>query len=180
MRARARPPPRGLGLAERDLLRAFPEGEAAELWQLLRALDERCEVVRPQMPGLRRERAVAVRKEQLGLALPARVERELARVRVGGGVLGADPEVAVAPRDPVRLAAPAAVDDPVVERQRRLERRDGLRCELLLPPGDEAHSRCDDLEHGETLPALRRDAKAERDEHDASRTSSRERARRFI
>src|SRR4029079_9832654 len=98
-------------LPERDRLRALPERQPAELLQLLLALDEGGEVVRPEVPGLARERAVAVREQQLGLALPARVERELAGVRIAGRVLGTDPEVAVAPRDPVRLAAPAAVDD---------------------------------------------------------------------
>src|SRR4029077_19039369 len=103
-------------------LRAFPEREPAELLQLLGALDHRREVVRPEVARLRGEAAVAVREQELRLALPAGVERELAGMRVGGRVLGADAEVAVSPRDPVRLAAPAAVDDPLVHREARLER----------------------------------------------------------
>src|SRR4051812_5767980 len=99
------------------------------------------------MPCLRGERAVAVWKEQLGLALAAGIERQLAGVRVRGRVLRADAEVAIAPRDPVRLAAPAAVDDPVVERQARLEGGDRLRRELVLPAGDEAHPGSDDFQH---------------------------------
>src|SRR5205823_3776967 len=101
-------------LAERDLLGAFPEGQPAELGQLLPPLGQGGEVVGPEVPGLRREGAVAVREEQLGLALPARVERQLARMRIRGRVLGPDPEVAVTPGNPVGLAAPAAMDDPVV------------------------------------------------------------------
>src|SRR3954469_20338849 len=127
-----------LPLAEGDLLRALPQRAPAELLQLLLPLDERREVVRPQVPRLRCERAVPVGEQQLGLALAAGVEGELARVRVRGRVLRPDPEIAVAPRDPVRLAAPAAVDDPVVEREDRLERLHRLRREVLFPARDEA------------------------------------------
>src|SRR5207302_914413 len=88
-------------VAELNALGAVPQRELAEPRQLLRAFDDRREVVRPQLTGLRREVAVAVRHQQLGLALPARVEGELAGVRVRRRVLRADAEVAVAPRDPV-------------------------------------------------------------------------------
>src|SRR3954464_11048510 len=98
-----------LPLAEGDLLRALPQRAPAELLQLLLPLDERCEVVRPQVSRLRCERAVPVREQQLGLALAAGVERELAGMRVGGRVPRPDSEIAFAPRNPVRLAAPPAV-----------------------------------------------------------------------
>src|SRR5579862_3676234 len=94
----------GLRLAERDGLRALPEGQLAECRELLLALDEGGEVVGPQLAGLRREVAIPVGEQQLGLALAARVQRQLAGVGVRRRVLGADPQVAVAPRDPVRLA----------------------------------------------------------------------------
>src|SRR5919204_5072254 len=139
--------PRRSDLAEGDGLRAFPERAAAELLQLLLPLDERGEVVRPKLAGLRGERAVPVGEEQLGLALTARVESELARMRIRRRVLRADPELPVAPRDPVRLAAPAAVDDPIIEREDRAERGDGVRRELLLEAGDEAEVSGKDLEH---------------------------------
>src|SRR5262249_26155318 len=111
-----------LDLAERDRLRAVPQRQAAELGKLLLPLDERREVMGPERARFRGEVAVAVRKEQLRLALSAGIQRELAGMRVRRRILGADAEVAVAPRDPVRLAAPAAVDDAVVERQDRSER----------------------------------------------------------
>src|SRR5436305_13263198 len=106
-----------LGFPERDRLRAFPERLLAERRQLLEPLDERGEMVRRELARLAREVAVAVREEELGLADTARIERELTRMRVARRVLGPDPEIAIAPRDPVRLAAPAAMDDPVFERQ---------------------------------------------------------------
>ena len=76
--------------------------------------------------------AVAVREEQLGLADAAGVEQQLARRRVAGRVLGPDPELELAQGDPVRLAAPAAVDDLGLERQQPPERRDGRRRGLVL------------------------------------------------
>src|SRR3954451_11940317 len=107
-----------LDLFERDRLRALPERQASELGEVLAALDDSREVVARKRAGLRAEGAMAVREEQLRLRHAARVEQQLARRGVDGGVLGAvDAELAVAPRDPVRLAAPAAVDDPVVERE---------------------------------------------------------------
>ena len=67
--------------------------------------------------GLRREAHVAVREEDLGLRDSARVEHDLAGVRVAGRVLGAEPEVEIAERDPARLSAPADMDDPRLERK---------------------------------------------------------------
>src|SRR4051794_37158555 len=108
-----------LDLAERDRLRSLPERQATELGEPLAALDHGREVVARERAGLRAERAMAVREEELGLGDAAREEQQLAGRRVAGRVLGADAELAVAPGDPVRLAAPAAVDDPVLERQDR-------------------------------------------------------------
>ena len=124
-------------LGEDDLLRALPEHAPAELAQLLVALDDRGEVVARERARLARERDVAVREQQLGLADAAGEDDQLARARVARRVLGAEPEVEVAPRDPAALAAPADVDDPRLERQQRAERRDRLRRGLLLEARDE-------------------------------------------
>ena len=80
-----------IGLAERDRLRAFPERQATELLEVLCSLDERGEVVRPQLAGLALEVAVAVGEEQLRLALPARIQGQLSRVRIRRRILGPDP-----------------------------------------------------------------------------------------
>src|SRR5207248_3404975 len=74
-------------------------------------------------------------------------ERELAGVRIRRRVLGADAEVAVAPRDPVRLAAPAAVDDPVLEGKDRPECGHRPRREFLLEARDEPQAGGGDLQH---------------------------------
>src|SRR6266568_9519716 len=144
-----RTPPAGRAsdFAKRDRLCAFPERPAAELLELLLPLDERREMVRPQVSRLRCEGAVPVGKEELRFALTARVEGELAGVRVRGGVLRPDPEVAVAPGNPVRLAAPAAVDDAVVEREGASERRHGLRRQLFFEACKEPEVAGPDLDH---------------------------------
>src|SRR5581483_9989344 len=140
-------PRRALALPERDRLRTLPEREAAELGEALPSLDDGREVVAGERARLRGERAVAVREEQLRLADAAGVEQQLAGSRVAGGVLGADAELADAPRYPVRLAAPAAVDDPVLEREEGAKRRDRRGRVGLLEAGAEGEAGGDDLEH---------------------------------
>src|SRR5262249_60911624 len=117
---------------------------------VLAALDKGRKGVPRQAPRLRAEGAMAVREEELGFAAPAGVEEELARSGIAGRVLRADAEIAVAPRDPVRLAAPAAVDDPVLEREDLAERRDGGRSVGFLQERTEDEAGGEDLEHAGT------------------------------
>ena len=140
-----------LALGERDRLRAFPERQPAELVQVLLSLDDGCEVVASERPRLAPERAGAVWEEQLGLADATRVEQQLARRRIRRCVLRPDAEVELAERDPVRLAAPAAMDDPRLERQELPERLDRRRGGVLLQAGHEAEAGGGDLDHGSTL-----------------------------
>src|SRR5581483_6290781 len=140
-------------LAERDRLRALPERQPPELGEMLAAFHDGREMVARQRSGLRTECAMAVREEKLGLGDAAGEEEELAGRGVAGGVLGADPELAVAPRDPVRLAAPAAVDHAVLERQDPAEGGDGRRRVLLEEARPEGQPGGDDLQqHAGNLP----------------------------
>ena len=68
-------------------------------------------------------------------------------MRVAGRVLGPEPEVEVAERDPAGLAAPADVDDARLERQQPPEGRDGLRRVFLLEPGGEREASGGDRQH---------------------------------
>ena len=77
-------------------------------------------------------------QEDLGLAEAAGVEQDLAGRRVARVVLEADADVEVAERDPGRLAAPAHVDDLLLERQQLRERLARLGRALLLEAGAEA------------------------------------------
>jgi hypothetical protein len=95
-------------------------------------------VVPRQQARLGSESDVAVRKEELGLADSARVQQELARALVRRRVLEADADVELAEGDPHRLAAPADVDHPALDRQQAPEGGDGLRRRLVLEPRDEA------------------------------------------
>ena len=129
-------------LRDLDLLGALPEAPPPDLAQpLLPALvgQDRREVVRRQLADLRRRRARAVREEDLALADAARVEREVAGRRVRRVVLPADVRPQVAVRDPRRLAAPAAVDQPGAQGQHRPDDLDRLRG-LGLPAGVKCRS----------------------------------------
>ena len=133
---------------EGDVLRALPEEGAAELGQLLVALDHRREVVARELPRLGGEVDVAVGEQDLRLGDAARVEHDLARVRVARRVLRAEAEIEVAERDPARLAAPAHVDDARVQRQQPPEGGDRLRGGLFLEARAEGEAAGGDGEHG--------------------------------
>ena len=83
-----------------------------ELAKVLVAFDDRGEVVARERARLGGEADVSVGEQDLRLRDAARVEDDLARVRVAGGVLRAEAEVEVAERDPAALARPADVNDP--------------------------------------------------------------------
>ena len=68
--------------------------------EVLVALDHGQEVVARELADDARERAAAVGQEDLGLAVAAGVEEDLARRRVAGVVLEANADVEVAERDP--------------------------------------------------------------------------------
>src|SRR5204863_1316778 len=95
-----------LALREDDLLRALPEKAPSERSQVLVALDDRREVVAGERARLAREADVTVGEQELRLADSAGIEDDLARIGVARGVLGSDPEVEVAHRNPTALAAP--------------------------------------------------------------------------
>src|SRR4029079_12385502 len=120
---------------EHDVQRALPQDRAPELAQLLVAGRDREEVVAGELAHLAREQRAAVGEQDLGLAVAARVEQDLARRGVAGVVLEPQARAHVAERDPGRLAAPAHVDDLLAERQQRLERLAGQRGVLALPAG---------------------------------------------
>src|SRR5919109_5489566 len=120
---------------EDDVLGALPKGLLAQRAEVVVALDDRQEVVPGKLADDAREQAAAVRQQDLGLAEAAGVEQDLARRGVARVVLEPEAHVELAERDPRRLAAPAHVDDLLLERQQLREGRAGLRRALLLEPG---------------------------------------------
>jgi hypothetical protein len=74
-----------------DRLSALPQGQPAELGQLLGTLDDRQQVVAVELPGLAGETDRAVGEQDLGFADAAGVEKELAGRRVARRVLVAKP-----------------------------------------------------------------------------------------
>src|SRR6266498_3437255 len=83
-----------------DVLRAFPEGQPADFGQLFLALRECREVVSCQLPDLAREHRGSIRKEQLGLADPARIQQQHAGRGMAGVILEIEPELLVAHGNP--------------------------------------------------------------------------------
>src|SRR6187200_852920 len=134
-------------LDEHNLLGTLPEERLAQIAQVLVSLDDRREVVARELARLRGEVDVAVCEQDLGLRDAARVEHDLAGVRVARGVLGPEPEVEVAERDPAGLARPADVDDFRLERQKAPEGCDGRRRVGLLEASRELVPASLDLEH---------------------------------
>ena len=82
------------------------------------------EMVRGQRTHLGRRRAPAVREEDLALADPSRIDRQLARRWVRRVVLVVETGPEVPERDPGRFAGPAAVDQLRLDRQHRPDRLD--------------------------------------------------------
>src|SRR5580765_1341003 len=97
------------------------------------------------------ERDVAVREQELGLADAARVEDQLSWARVTRCVFCPDADIEVAHRDPPAFTRPTHVDDLRLEREHATERRDRLRCRVLLKTGAERELACSDLQHDVTL-----------------------------
>jgi hypothetical protein len=95
---------------EGDRLRSLPQGQPAELRQVLGSRDDRQEMVTGELSDLAGEADAAIGEEDLGLADAAGVEQELARRRIARGILVAEAEVEIAERDRARLAAPSHMD----------------------------------------------------------------------
>src|SRR5262249_18289900 len=115
--------------------------------EILVALEHGQEVIARELADDAREHAAAVGQEDLGLAEAAGVEEDLTGRGVAGVILEADADVEVAERDPDRLAAPAHVDDLLLERQQLRERRARLGRALFLQAGAEAERTGGDRQH---------------------------------
>src|ERR687894_999790 len=129
--------PHPSGPLEEDILGALPEAELAQRSEVLVALGHGHEVVGGELAELAPEDRAVVGEQNLRLRVAAGVEQDLTRLRHARRVLPRDPEVVVAQGDPARLPAPPHVDDLLPVRQQLLERLNGLRTPLPLPPRHE-------------------------------------------
>src|SRR5207249_1975830 len=120
------------GKLDREVLRALPEDEAAELGETLVPFDHRREVVARELPDLARKLSGAVREEDLHLADAAGVHEDLAGRGIGGVVLEVDAESILTHRDPRRLAAPPHVHELALDRKSFLDGGARLRRALLF------------------------------------------------
>src|SRR5688500_2740423 len=100
----------------------------------------------PELAELAREARLAIRKQDLRLAQPLRVQEDLAGLRGARLVLRRDAKLEIAHRDPRGLAAPARLHEALLERERLQERGAGEWGTIELEPSDEPQVAHDDRE----------------------------------
>src|SRR5437867_6189483 len=144
------------GKFDREVLRAFPEDEAAEVGETLVPFDHRREVVARELPDLARELRGAVREEDLHLADAARVDEDLSGRRIRRVVLEVDAQAILAHRHPGRLATPAHVHELALDRKPLLDGSARLRRELLFEPRLELELAGGDAKHRHRGRTIRR------------------------
>src|SRR6266540_4012811 len=145
-----------LQLFDDEVLRALPEREAADLREVLGSFDDRREVISGELPDLAGEETRAVRKEDLHLGDPARIDQDLTRRRMTGLILIVHTETLLPHRHPGGLAAPAHVHELAAQREHATDRSDRLRRVLLFPTRSERVRPGRDAKHphrGRTIPA---------------------------
>src|SRR6202030_1254427 len=92
---------------ENNVLGAVPQHVLAERTQLIAAFDHRQKMISGELADLAGEVHAAIGEQNLGLADAAGIEDDLARRRIAGVVLKAQPEIELAERNPAAFAAPA-------------------------------------------------------------------------
>src|SRR5688572_1969290 len=100
----------------------------------------------PELAELAREARLAIRKQDLRLAQPLRVQEDLAGLRGARLVLRRDTELEIAHRDPRGLAAPTRLNEAILERERLEECGTGEWGTLVLESSDEPQVAHDDRE----------------------------------
>jgi hypothetical protein len=95
----------------------LPENRAADLRQPIEVVSDGQKMVARELPGFAGKSGRAVGEQDLGFADAARIDDNLTRCRIAGGVLIADAKVAFAQRYLARLPAPPRVDELVLIRQ---------------------------------------------------------------
>ena len=120
------------------MLRPLPKDLLAQFGPILLTFGDCQEMISRKLPHLAGEVHAAICEQDLRLAESAGVENELARRRIAGRVLEAHAEIGVAQGNPAAFAAPADMNDALLIRQKREEKRAGLRCKLFFEPRLEA------------------------------------------
>src|SRR2546428_11657128 len=144
------------GKLDREVLRAFPKHEAAELGETLVPFDHRREVVARELPDLARELRGAVREQDLHLADAARVHEDLAGRGIRSVVLEVDPEAILTHRPRRRLTAPPHVHELAPDRKPLADRGACLRREPFLEPRRELERAGGDAKHRHRGRTIRR------------------------
>ena len=105
--------------------------------ELAEALDDGEEMAAGELPHPAGKVCGTVGQQDLGLAVSAGVEEDLAGRRIAGGILEPHVEPEVSQRDPAGLAAPARVDELLPVREEPPELKTRLRCPFVFHEGGE-------------------------------------------
>src|SRR5690606_8257395 len=92
--------PRSAFEHEADRLRTFPDDPPADLRQQLSPLDDGEEVVAGKLTHRAGEAGRPVWKQNLRLAIPARIEQDFPGRGIGGSVLDTHPDIEIPERHP--------------------------------------------------------------------------------
>jgi Methyl-accepting chemotaxis protein (MCP) signalling domain len=112
---------------EQDVFGAAPEHLDTEFPQVFLAVHDGEEMIARELAHLARKTTAAVRNQDFGFAVPARIEQNVADRGMTGVIFEPRFQVEIAQRDPAGLAAPAHVNDLLAIGQKRRERRDRSR-----------------------------------------------------
>ena len=118
---------------EADVLGALPQGGNADLAQALEVAGNAGKVVAGERARLGGEVNTAVGDQDFGFTLASRVEQDLSRRGIGGGVLVPNRKIHVAEWNPDALATPAHVHDLAFKWQHAFETRRRSRVTCLFP-----------------------------------------------
>jgi 5-hydroxyisourate hydrolase len=130
-----------------NLLGALPENSPAELGELLTSLHDGSEMIAGQRAESAREVRSAVGKEDLRLAVTARVEKQLPGAGVSGGILDGEIELKIAHGNPCRFTAPASLDYLGAQRKQTTEDGNRSGSDPRLQPSPETEVSHGDHEH---------------------------------
>src|SRR5215213_5961797 len=100
---------------EDDFLRAFPQDAASHLAKLLRAFDDREEVVSGELAHLAGEHRASVRKQNLRFTEAARIKQDLAWCWMTRVILQRHSKVERPERNPSSLATPTRLNELAAE-----------------------------------------------------------------
>lgn len=126
----------GSDLLKYDVVRALPENFASKFFELFLTGDDGKEMVARELASFAGETGGAVGEKYFGFALASGIEQELASAGIAGVVLKIDADLEVSQWYPGGFAAPASVDQFILEGQQFAKDLAGERGVLFFQTGN--------------------------------------------